>query len=303
MIKNTFKNFVPSYFNHGNLCVPSAKDMDTVRSILSGCELIFFASVGREGSGYVGNLFSGAQECTTYHERRPFANGGNLIQKSMLEPYNSHVINRIKLAKIADDIFKAEAKIYVESNHMFIKTFGRELLNVLDVKFTLVSLRRPLVDTLKSFTDLDWFGRSYNRASNWIYKIDINTPLKRVGLSIDGQIDETIGYMLSEKLNETNFILNDKNKKINYIKVNIPPQSSDIQTLKQLVGVNNTTFELISKKNTRTSLKNQLISKQQCEEAMISFLKKNSLALSEQGIFFNCEKKIIKINNFSWNIT
>lgn len=302
MKKHRFKNFIPTWINHGNLCIPSNKKTGEVKSVLSNCNLIFFASVGREGSGFMGNLFSEASECITFHERRPFANGRKLIENSMSNPYFSQRNNRVKLSKIADDITRTKARTYVESNHMFIKTFGKELLNIYDISFTLVSLRRPIVDTLKSFSDLNWFGKVFSRASNWVYKIDANTPLKRNELIIDSNLDEAIGYILSEKLNESNFLKNDQNKRINYIIVNIPPRDEDIKILKKLIGLDSPNFSLTSYKNTRYSLKTNSITKKNCEEVLVDFLLKNKLALLNQGISFNINSKLININELSWSI-
>ncbi len=302
MKKNSFKNFIPTRFNHGNLCFPSNKKTDEVKSVLSNCNLIFFASVGREGSGFMGNLFSETSKCITFHERRPYANGKKLIRSSLSNPYSSQRNNRVKLSKIADDITREKAQTYVESNHMFIKTFGKELLYIYDISFTLVSLRRPLVDTLKSFSDLNWFGEVFSRASNWVYKIDANTPLKRKELILDGHLDEAIGYILSEKLNECNFLNNDRNKRINYIKVNIPPNDKDIQTLKNLIGLDSSNFSLTSHKNTRRSLKTNSITKKDCEEALFEFFLKNETALSNQNISFNNDGNCINIKELSWSI-
>lgn len=302
MMKNRLKNFIPTWFNHGNLCIPSIKKTDDIKSILYDCNLIFFASVGREGSGFMGNFFSEINECITFHERRPFANGRKLIENSMSNPYLSQRNNRVKLSKIADDITKAKAKTYVESNHMFIKTFGKELLNIYDVSFTLVSLRRPLVDSLKSFSDLNWFGKVYPRASNWVYRVNANTPLKRNDLILDNHLDEAIGYILSEKLNESNFLKNDHKKRINYVKVNIPPRDEDIQSLRKLIGVDCPNFAPTNYRNTRHSLKTNSITKKHCEDAIVEFFLKNKLALSNQSISYDYDSKIININELSWSI-
>lgn len=302
MKKYSFKNFIPTRFNHGNICIPSVKKKDDVKSILSECNLIFFASVGREGSGFMGSLFSEVNECLAFHERRPFSNGKKLIKNSMYYPYSSQLTSRIKLSKIADDINREKAKTYVEANHMFIKTFGKELLNIYDIGFTLVSLRRPLAESLKSFSDLDWFGKVYPRASNWIYKLDSNTPLKRDELKLDGHLDEAIGYILSEKLNESNFLRNDNKNRINYVKVKIPPENEDIQILNELIGEDIQNFVHTSSRNSRNSLKNNSTTKKHCEAALVDFFIKNKIALSNQGISFDMDPKIVSINELTWTI-
>jgi len=299
---NNLKNILPATLNHGNICLPSLRSYESAKKILSKTNLIFCASVGREGSGFVGELFSNEPRCISFHESRPFSNGYRTIQNSMGSVYASNMVNRFKLRKIADSISRSSAETYIESNHMFIKTFGKELLYNMDLDFTLVSLRRPLSNSLKSFAELDWFGGVYSRASNWIYKINSFSPLNRDGLILESLLDEAIAYIISEKLNESLFLSSDKKKRITYEKFSVPPTKESVSRLKTKLRISGNLDNEVGKKNARSSDKLFTFSNDYCRQAILDFGMKNQLELKRREIEIDPNTHILRVRDEIWDL-
>lgn len=84
---------------------------------------IFCISTGRSGTAYLCKLFSGLNACSAYHEQKPilhnhimrdYLNGNELSMKP-------HILTKI------NKIRNCESDIYVDTSHIFIKSFGWEI--------------------------------------------------------------------------------------------------------------------------------------------------------------------------------
>ncbi len=224
------KYLIPGFINHGNFSLPRYFRKDELKRLLDEKKLIFVASTGREGSGLIADIFKGRPNTISFHERRPFCNGERLINDSLSNNLKKNKILKKKFSTIAFQIKNSHAEIYVESNHMFLKTFGKFFIKEFDNKFNLISLRRPIIKTVMSFQELNWFGKRYSRAKNWIYKVKNNTILNSNSLVLKTEVDQIMAYILNEKLNEVAF-KNSATRRVNYVRLNIPPSKEDINQL------------------------------------------------------------------------
>lgn len=296
-----FKYNLPSFINHGNFCIPKKYNKSIVENSLSKSSLVFVSSVGREGSQLISSLIRNQGNIASFHEKRPFCNGKKLIESGLKGNILDSMVCKNKFAHIADHIEKRELNIYLESNHMFIKTFGNFFLEEFDLPFTLISIRRPITKTIKSFLDLDWFGDRYSRAAIWIYKVDSNSYLPSDNLIIDGIIDEVISYIISEKINEIRFKELSENR-VNYIKINVPPKNEDIENLERSFDCSEAINRNIASVNTRASDKIYQLSSTEILEKVIYYFEKNASELKKKKVHFSLDSLSFEIGGESWKL-
>ena len=272
---------IPSHLNHGNFCIPCPAGTNAVDE-LRRYHLIFSTSAGREGSGHLSAIFQGNKRLIAHHERRPFVNGRKLIQAAMNNSYNSAVY-RLKLNIILRDLNRQGACTYLESNHMFCKTFGQYLITHTDLRFSLIQVSRSLSETVASQTALGWFDYRYRRARNWIYKINERTVLRRSRLKLNGPIDESIAYVLNERLREAEFLEQAGDQIIKIIEVETPLRQEDKQDLEALVGfpVDDVATEHTNQRNQ----KKRKVELSSITERVQYFLNANQEYLLEHKIF------------------
>lgn len=295
------KYLIPSFINHGNFSLPRCYHKVALKKSLNETSLIFVASTGREGSGYIADIFKDKPNTISFHECRPFCNGESLINDSLSNNFKKTKILKKKFITIASLIRKSHAKIYVESNHMFLKTFGKFFVREFDTKFNLISLRRPIIKTVISFQELNWFGKRYSRARNWIYKIKDNTTLNSKKLVLKTEVDQIMAYILNEKLNEVAF-KNSAAGKINYVRFNIPPSKQEIDQLFLDLNIKNNNDIKITKSNARDSKKIFSADIIQTENLILSFFDANEKYLSEKGIKFLKNRSSFIIEDEIWSL-
>lgn len=104
------------------------------------------------------------------------------------------------------------------------------------MRFSLIKVSRSLSETVASQTALGWFDYRYRRARNWIYKINERTVLRRSRLQLNGPIDESIAYVLNERLREAKFLEQAGDQIIKIVEVETPLRREDKQNLEALVG-------------------------------------------------------------------
>ena len=227
---------IPSRLNHGNFCMPPLITYKSSLRELKSCNLIFSMSTGREGSGQLAAIFSASDKFVAHHERRPFVNGAKLISESLHDRHESFVY-KLKICRILRDLRTAKSTTYLESSHLFSKTFGQYILKHTDLKFSLVRIRRPISETVTSQSALGWFSYRHSRARNWIYMVNETTTLKRSRLTIASATDESTAYVLNEKLRENEFIRKAGARVVTLIDVRTPLRQEDKNALARIVGV------------------------------------------------------------------
>ena len=293
---------LPVAVNHGNLSYPYWRSKESIERALSGCALTFVASVGREGSGFVGEIFSANDGLISFHEPRPFCNGRRLIASCINGHASQSLILRVKVSTIAASIVNSGCRHYLESSHMFLKTFGRYLIKEIDVPFNLISLRRPILKTIASFRELAWFGSRYNRAQNWVYKVADGTPLTSRQLRIDNETDQILSYIISEKINELNFVSRASPSRVNYVRLNVPPSKENLLSVSESIGLSGSVRQDLRKANTRQSAKISQVETETLLKETRDYFKKNEEMLRQRSVIFCSEDMQMTIGDEHWGV-
>ena len=160
--------------------------------------LVFVISTGRAGSEYLARLFNTAANVYAIHEPRPRMNG-RYLEMAMNAPLaDSYYKRRIKILGINRALSRMDKdSIYVETSHMFIKSFHDVVLDYYD-NVEVIILRRPLYKILKSFVELGFFAESNPTSRRWFHlpgsrnsKAELFKPLAEMD-----QFEKCIAYLL-----------------------------------------------------------------------------------------------------------
>jgi hypothetical protein len=172
--------------------------LQKLRGSVKKRRLIFTISPGRAGSEYLATLLNTANNVSAYHEPLPRMNGGYLemaINRPLTESYRKR---RIKLLGINHALSRLGRKtIYVETSHMFIKSFYDVVLDYYETVEVII-LRRPLPEVLKSFIEMGFFSDINPASPRWMHDPgsanSAAEPLKPVD-QMD-QYEKCIAYLL-----------------------------------------------------------------------------------------------------------
>lgn len=141
--------------------------------------LIFCINSGRSGSGYLGNLLATAEKVAAFHEPEPTMSGKylDMVMRAPLADSASQRMCKVRairsqLAKLPQDW------TYVETNHMFIKTFFDVVMAAFSPdRLSIVILRRDLAKILYSFIRLGYFSDMNPVWSDWMHRVpSANSP-------------------------------------------------------------------------------------------------------------------------------
>ena len=116
--------------NKDNLPLALLNGQSVERQVLRAREkvrnrrLVFTISPGRAGSEYLAKLLDSAENVSAFHEPLPRMNGG-ILELALNRPLNKTYLKRsIKIMGINRVLSRmGEKSIYVETSHMFIKSF------------------------------------------------------------------------------------------------------------------------------------------------------------------------------------
>jgi hypothetical protein len=134
---------------------------------------VFSINSGRSGSNYLARIFSAAVNTIAVHEANPSMAGEDWMNCVQFDGYEaSYKKRKVKVDAILSGL-PANAN-YVESNHMFIKTFFDVCVDAFGDQLAVVFLRRRLAESLKSFCELEYFGRNAESAK-WMCRSDAVT--------------------------------------------------------------------------------------------------------------------------------
>lgn len=119
---------------------------------------VFSVSPGRSGSEYLSALLSSVSGTLAFHEARPKMSGA-VLESAMNEGLMRTRSQRlVKVAEIRRLVLESGASTYVETNHMFAKTFFDIALEELPpAPVAVVILRRPWAKVMRSFLSLGYF--------------------------------------------------------------------------------------------------------------------------------------------------
>lgn len=136
---------------------------------------IFCINSGRAGSQYLSKLLSTAKDIQAFHEPHPQMINKHLDAINNYDysySYNDRCIKVDAINKLTKNW--NSNTIYVETSHMFIKTFWDVIINELEGDIKVVSLKRDLPKVLKSFIELSYFNRN-GEALKWMSLPDAKT--------------------------------------------------------------------------------------------------------------------------------
>ena len=164
--------------------------------------LIFSANVGRSGSGYLAKLLGSVPGVDAGHERLPAMVGAwarRVFANGLEESFEAR---RIKSCAIKAELSISESHTYVDTSHMFVKTFADVVAHDFPAEaITVVSLRRNVIDLVGSFFELDEFGPI---RGPWHDFLQLPTsPSSRFRLDLDeveSQFDLIFGYLVDQHI-------------------------------------------------------------------------------------------------------
>lgn len=168
-------NVVISFFHKGNLSYHSDLSLDG-NSFFNGRRLVFAASGGRSGSGYLSRVLACGDGVMALHEPLPKMNEGDLLDVLLRGKRSATAEDRgrRKLSGMRELLMGTDERVvYAETSHMFIKTFGDVILEELgdldDVNVTVVVPVRDRVDVVLSQLKLGWFSPNHSGRNMWYY--------------------------------------------------------------------------------------------------------------------------------------
>lgn len=127
---------------------------------------VFSVNPGRSGSEYLSVLLSSVNGTVAFHEAPPTMSG-SVLESAMAEGLDRTRSERlVKVTEITRLLAASGASTYVETNHMFAKTFFDVALEELPpAPVAVVVLRRPWAKVMRSFLSLGYFT---DRRPVWI---------------------------------------------------------------------------------------------------------------------------------------
>lgn len=115
---------------------------------------VFAISSGRAGSAYLAHVLSFIQEVHAVHECEPAMNGEWLRLTNRLPMEETLEKRMLKVTSVRAVLAASRCKCYVETNHLYIKTFYDVIEHGLSGQYRVLILQRELSKVIKSFFDL-----------------------------------------------------------------------------------------------------------------------------------------------------
>jgi hypothetical protein len=149
---------------------------------------LFCINPGRSGSQYLAQLLGTAEGVAAFHEPEPTMSGAPLHQINAAPYAASLADRRVKLDGIARLVAAhPNARVYAETNHMFIKTFFDVVVEALD-DVEVIHLRRDPALVLKSFVELGYFSPLNHAWPDWMSSPNAATAAQRC-VDADAKLD------------------------------------------------------------------------------------------------------------------
>jgi hypothetical protein len=148
MIGTRVATMVPRWLKHSALVAAPVRR--SLQVMTRGLErVIFTATTGRSGTMTLSKLFSRVPGCAAFHEPHPVMNGPVLAAAS----YDDDALVDRAYARVKSvNILRAAVghRYYMESNHLFVKTFIRQAVEEFGDRLAVVHLVRPPVEVAMS---------------------------------------------------------------------------------------------------------------------------------------------------------
>ena len=171
---------------------------------------IFSINSGRSGSEYLSRLLGTAQGVIGGHEVEPTMSG-QWLQAVGGAGFEATFDGRmVKAQAIAKTMEAApDGAVYVETNHMFIKTFWDVIVKTFDPEAVdVVVLRRHLPSVLKSFINLGYFSSRNGAWPHWMHLVGTKGSLVEPLGPVEAldQYELAIGYLLDIEARAQQFV-------------------------------------------------------------------------------------------------
>jgi hypothetical protein len=142
-------------------------------------KIIFTATTGRSGTLTLTNVFSSIADCKALHEPYPRMSGAVLTAASF---GNMEYVDRVYRQIKAVHIRRAAAgyKYYVETSHLFIKTFALQALSDFGIKLNVIHLVRPPLQVAMSIYRLQDQPGTQRGNQMWL---DYRAPSNLIGIA------------------------------------------------------------------------------------------------------------------------
>jgi hypothetical protein len=177
------------------------------KTVKKGIRYLFCINSGRAGSEYLATLLGTAPMAYSFHEPEPQMIGEYLhsvARNGWQKTFNDRRIKSQAIVKIASQF--PDQSVYIETNHMFIKTFYdvvlRDLRNV-----QVIHLQRDLLETLKSFVQLFYFSDKNSAWPDWMISPNAQTVVIKA-IDDDNKLDYIdlgIAYLIDIEARATAF--------------------------------------------------------------------------------------------------
>ncbi len=149
---------------------------------------LFCINAGRSGSNYLAELLGTAEGVAAFHEAEPNMSGEPLRSLEHAPLADSYRARAVKLEGIARLLAERPwARMYAETNHMFIKTFYDVVCDALPVE--VIHLRRDAARVLKSMIELGWFSPRNEVWPAWLSSPNAVTAVAKP-LGPDDELDQ-----------------------------------------------------------------------------------------------------------------
>jgi hypothetical protein len=157
-------------------------------------QYVFCINTGRAGSEYLSNVLATAKSVWADHEPEPQMIGKYLDMITENDYQSSYKNRSFKVDEVKKIIRKSFKTNYIETNHMFIKTFFDIVVNELD-NVKVVFLKRNIVDTLYSFYQLGYFSDRNEAWKDWMVSPYAKTAA--IPCFLEGEEKDDIGLSLA----------------------------------------------------------------------------------------------------------
>lgn len=230
---------------------------------------VFVLTTGRSGSAALSNLLENINSINSYHEPYPIMNNRYRLPKIILKFWYPFLFYFVKYPTILKS-HKDGKSVYVETNHLFLKTFSQYAIRFLGKKIKLIHLVREPYKVAKSMYDIHtipgdyhssiWYLDPYSRDNLLSYR-KIKKRLNKDYLSQYEDFFKCLWYWYEmEKRAE---VLIKRNRNIDLVKINTSELNNSDLLVKKItnklninVNYSNNTIQLQdNQKNKKTTEK------------------------------------------------
>jgi hypothetical protein len=161
--------------------------------------MVFSANTGRAGSNFLADLLTAAPGVSGGHECEPTMTGPWLRRVAYEPPNTSYDDRRVKVDALRVELQRLEPNsTYVDTSHMFVKTFADVVFDEFQHHLiSVVVLRRDPVATARSFFALDYFGPRRLEWYDWMIPPTAPQAMFRLEPQlVESQFDLIFGYFV-----------------------------------------------------------------------------------------------------------